>query len=180
MSSEPRQHRTRLRPMRGFTLIELIVVVSVLAIIATLAAPNLMALLDNRRLNGAAEAILAELQFARSEAIMRSREITLELGSNGTWLLTRDADNAQIRALDAEDYPRIEFTSNNTWDEGVLMDPVRGLALRANSADQVISPMASITVTDPRGRALEVRLNALGRAWICQTGGSGRYGACTQ
>ncbi|WP_255325688.1 MULTISPECIES: GspH/FimT family pseudopilin [unclassified Thioalkalivibrio] len=163
----------------GFTLIELIVVVSVLAIIATLAAPNLISLLDNRRLNGAAEAVLAELQFARSEAIMRSGEVTLELPSNGAWLVVRDANNQDIRRINNDDFPRIQIAANETWDDGILMDPVRGLALRTTNTDQVISPVASITVSDPRGRSLEIRLNALGRSWICQPDGSGRYGACT-
>lgn len=175
----PRSRNThRRRTFRGFTLIELIVVVSVLAIMATLAAPSLINLLDNRRLNGAAEAVLAELQFARSEAIMRSGEITLQLPSNGLWLVVRDANNQDIRRIDSDDFPRITFSPNNTWDDGILMDPVRGLALRTTNTDQVISPVARITVADPRGRSLEIRLNALGRSWICQPDGGGRYGAC--
>jgi len=52
----------------GFTLLELVVVVTVLALIATIAAPNL-APSDDKKLQVAAASMAAAMRFARNESI---------------------------------------------------------------------------------------------------------------
>jgi type IV fimbrial biogenesis protein FimT len=76
----------RIRRKRGLTLIELLIVVIVLAVLVALAIPSLADLLERRRLIGAAESVYGQIQFARSEAIKRSRDMSFVTGgTNGTW-----------------------------------------------------------------------------------------------
>ena len=71
------------RPQRAFTLIEMIVTVSVLAILAAIAAPSFLNTLEKRRVVGAAEQLYADLQYARSEAIKGNRSVGVNFTVTG-------------------------------------------------------------------------------------------------
>lgn len=56
----------------GFTLIELLITVAIAAILLSLAAPNFRELLVKRSVQAAAETLLSDMRYARSEALKRS------------------------------------------------------------------------------------------------------------
>ena len=62
---------------RGFTLLELMVVVALLSIISTLAAPAFRDMLASQRVRVAAYNIVADLILARSEALKRGENVSL-------------------------------------------------------------------------------------------------------
>ena len=62
---------------RGFTTLELLVVISILLIMAAIALPNLSGWARNQRLKGVARDLFSHFQFARLEAIKRSTTIAL-------------------------------------------------------------------------------------------------------
>lgn len=64
--------RVRRLLLLGFSLLELLVVFGLVAVLVGLAAPSFKALLVRRSLQTAAEALVADLRLARSEAIKRS------------------------------------------------------------------------------------------------------------
>lgn len=68
----------------GFTLIELMVTITVAAILLTLALPSFRDLLEKRRLVGAAEYVFEQLMYARTEAIKRSKPIIVDFSANNT------------------------------------------------------------------------------------------------
>ncbi len=61
----------------GFTLLELMVVVAVMAVLASVAYPSFNSLINSNRLVGTANQILASLQQARSEAIRLNRRVAV-------------------------------------------------------------------------------------------------------
>ncbi len=61
----------------GFTLIELMLVVTMLSTIALFAAPNLSSWVERNRVDVAARDFLSHLSYAQHEAIGRMRSITL-------------------------------------------------------------------------------------------------------
>lgn len=63
--------------MAGFTVIELLVAVLILAILATIAAPNMTSFILGTRVRSAATEMYSTLIFARSEAIKRSANIDI-------------------------------------------------------------------------------------------------------
>lgn len=64
-----------IRSARGFTLIELMVTVAVMAILAGLAVPSFQGLLRSSRLAGESNDILAALSLARSESVRRNQRV---------------------------------------------------------------------------------------------------------
>ena len=67
----------------GFTLVELVVTVAVLAIIVTLSIPSFRQLIEAQRMRAAAFDIVADLVLARSEALKRGTAVTLTPSADG-------------------------------------------------------------------------------------------------
>lgn len=70
--------------IRGFTAIELLVVVSIVAILAALAAPSFTPLIESWRVRQATEQLQSSLYYARSEAIKRGGQIAIQKIPNNT------------------------------------------------------------------------------------------------
>ena len=66
---------------QGFTLIELMVTIAVMAIIAMMAAPSFGNLIQKQNLNRSTQELLGQLNNARSKAVLERREVKLQLNS---------------------------------------------------------------------------------------------------
>lgn len=67
---------------QGFTLIELMVTIAVMAIIAMMAAPSFGNLIQKQNLNRSTQDLVATLNAARSTAVLERREMTVDLNQN--------------------------------------------------------------------------------------------------
>jgi type IV fimbrial biogenesis protein FimT len=68
----------------GFTAIELLVTISVVAVLAALAAPSFTPLVESWKVRQATEQLNSSLYFARSEAIKRGGQIAIQKLPNNT------------------------------------------------------------------------------------------------
>lgn len=87
---------SRARHNRGFTLVELMVVISLLAIMAFIAVPNFTQLVRNNQVQAKAEELKTFLVMARTEAVSWRTVIELDLSGNETWVAIRPSKDDQV------------------------------------------------------------------------------------
>ena len=76
---------SRIHSLReGFTVIEMMIAVAVIAILVSIAAPTLRDVTLNARMNAQVSTLMVDLATARSEAIHRSARVVICTSSNGT------------------------------------------------------------------------------------------------
>lgn len=68
----------------GFTLIELMITIAIIAIIVTIAAPNVSTQLANQRVKSTASTLENALKEAKAESIIRRQSLTLAYNNNTT------------------------------------------------------------------------------------------------
>jgi type IV fimbrial biogenesis protein FimT len=79
----------------GFTLIELMITLVVLAILLYVALPNFAVWMQNTQIRTAGEAILNGMQLARAEAIRRNVNVELRMDASSGWT-ARVADSGEV------------------------------------------------------------------------------------
>lgn len=87
----------------GFTLLELLVTISIAAILMSIAIPSFNSQRERSLVTGASNDLLADILLARSEAVKRSTRVTVCTSSNMTscggaswadgWIIFQDPDN---------------------------------------------------------------------------------------
>ena len=103
------------RRVIGLTLVELMMVLAMMAVVTSLAAPSFRSLWVKRSVLLAAEALLSDFRYARSEALKRVRPVLVCQSSDGTsctrdgaawaqgWIVFVDSNgNAQVDGDNAE------------------------------------------------------------------------------
>lgn len=79
----PARRRASAHRAGGFTLIELMVTIAMVALFATLAAPAFREMVAGQRLRAAASAFTESLRIARSESVKRNTSVGFTLTADG-------------------------------------------------------------------------------------------------
>lgn len=145
------------RSQKGFTLLELIIAIAVMAILMAIATPSFNTWRAQASLKAEAREVLGSFQRARSEAVTRNTDIDLTFvegsGDAGTWEISK----AGARILGGEMSGGIQIRNadfNGTADTGF---DSRGLPLADGAG--------SVEVTDGRS-TYKITLTAAGSVKI--------------
>jgi type IV fimbrial biogenesis protein FimT len=75
----------KIRVPHGFTLIEILIVIVIAGVLATLAAPSFREYIFNQKIRNASFDLIASLSYARSEAITRNAAVDIVPVSTSNW-----------------------------------------------------------------------------------------------
>jgi type IV fimbrial biogenesis protein FimT len=131
----------------GFTIIELMIVVTIMAIGIGLAIPSFRGLIERKQLGGATEAVFQHLQRAKTQAIKRSKPILVDFNVNGTdWAI---GFTDKMAGCDAEDTTGADLcTVDENNDIGVA--DANNLVMRVVGSDYRNVTMSQATAfADP-------------------------------
>lgn len=149
----------------GFTLIELMIGIALLAILVNLAMPSLQTMFRNTEIRNAAESVLNGLQRARAEAVARNTNVTFVLGANSAWTI-----NVVNPASTIESRRANEGSSSVT--RTVL--PLGATTITYNNVGQVAAnadgtnPLRQVDMTAIGGnRNLRITIGVSGSAKMC-------------
>jgi prepilin-type N-terminal cleavage/methylation domain-containing protein len=145
----------------GFTIIELVTVMIIAAVLLVIAAPSFNSMFERRRLEGQANELVADLAYAKSEAVQRNRHVLLRTGGGGNcytiiaWTepaaRTGSCDCANgpgasctpspPGATDPIELKTVTLANSVALTNGVTFDfePVRGALQSAAAASAVVS-----------------------------------------
>ncbi len=186
----------------GFTLIELMIVVGVLGILITLAAPSMYDLILTQRLKGIHAQVGTDLQFARSEATSRNVKTFVrfaetagaltcyivyasplkETGNEKVCACDRapkcEDDGVEVRTVVVPAELKVRVAPANNTPEVFGFNPATG-ALVIPVSDTVVIPPPPyfVDTAADAARSLRTVVGAAGRPLNCSPAGSRISGA---
>lgn len=148
-----------MRKAAGFSLIELMVVIAITVILLTLAVPSFVELLARHRVQGVANELSADLQYARSLAVANRTDAQVKVSSGTQYDITSPPDGTAFKHI--------------TLGEETTVDPV-GATLEFESRLGALTHASDISLTVANSRTpatLRVTVGPTGRVQICAPGG---------
>ncbi|TJZ69018.1 pilus assembly FimT family protein [Chitiniphilus eburneus] len=159
----------------GFTLIESLVVIAMIGVIAAIAMPNLTRALDNARIKGAAQQIVAALYFAKTESIRQNKPVHVQFGNSCIGVKSGNA----ICDCTIEDSSNSSYCSARRLDlsilgikkgslspsvSSIIISPNRGIISTSSATDTL---PATVDATSSNGTTISISINMLGKFSMC-------------
>lgn len=168
---------------RGFTLVELLITVSIGAILMALAVPSMQGFIARKRLEGAASELVTDLRYMRAAQLERGRPVRIRFS-------VTDAKTCYVifvegRAFNADCNCGSEPVCANVPSAAeplkvVSMPRSSGIEVRSTPSTMSLQGLNGlpaggatlrIAVTGPSGNEIEVATNELARPTICSVSG---------
>ena len=163
------------RTARGFSLVELMISVVILAIAMAVAMPSFSQWIQNTHIRSATESLLNGIQRARAEAVTRNVTVTFTVSGDDFWTVTDTALDQVI-----ESRPRSEIPASVTINASSALSPpapapttltFNNLGVRNANTDSS-EPIAAIDVdssalAEDDSRNLRIIIGAGGIARMC-------------
>ena len=155
------------RPVAGFSLIELMVVIVLMAIALSIALPAMASFLHGQAVSTAAEDIYGLLQYARSEAVGRHQKVSVVAADSSSWggavsvQTSQDGATVMLRQQDmlasgevsatttSQPLSQLDFYANGSASGATVItlcfssdDSIRGRQIEVARSGQVSAPEA--------------------------------------
>lgn len=172
MLEEMRSYRdgvSIMRQSKGFTVIEFMIVVVILAILVSMAIPSFESMMERQRLVNVTEAVYSDLQNARSEAVKRSLQIVVSIQDGCLTVADKLVSPTVVLSNTCMTmFPAISMSTNRS---PIYFDRVRGITNPTGGG-------GTITLTSSSGLVAKVVISGFGRVRVCSPTKIGGYPAC--
>ncbi len=131
----------------GFTLIELMIVITLFAVLASFAIPSYQQMIQNTMIRTATDSIVAGFQIARAEAVKRNARVQFDFRTGSAWTVCLQpagggvcpaGTNIQSRSSSDGSSANVTITASNGGPYvfngfGVMIAPTAALTIGVNS-----------------------------------------------
>ncbi len=126
---------------RGFTLVELLVIIAMVGVLSTIAIPKISSTITGYRLKAAAREVVVDFKRARAEAVKRNKKILIQFTpatSGGSYLVCvddNDSDTCDVNdsSLSSVTMPPNVKIASSTFTDNLAGFTSRGLVWNSNS-----------------------------------------------
>lgn len=170
------QQHLRKFTVRGFTMVEQLVALTVVTSVAGIAGTGLSSLQDSQRLMSALSGLRIELQHARSLATARNEVVRIGFARDATCMVvhTGPSGSCDCSAAGSECAGGHELRTLR-WDGGVAAKLLsRGSRFAFDGEMGTTTPTATIELTNASGQSVRLVVNVMGRMRSCTPDGSVR------
>lgn len=140
-----------MKDQKGFSLLELMITMAVLAIAAAFAVPSMTSAIEKRNAISAAEAIYSQIQLARSESVARSQPVFMNVVAGTDWAIGFGSDQGCDPSDNSPACSLPDLNNNN---------PITHLLTSADSENVSVTTTANqISFTPQRGMVTAATIN---------------------
>lgn len=186
-----------MKRIRGFGLVEMMIAVAIMAILLALAVPGFQTFVRNAQVRSAAEAMLAGMNLARTEALRRNTRVSFwtvtdlsascaRSASGASWVISLDDPAGRCNSAVSETVaPRLIQSRSGT--DGSSNVSIRALSSAAASVSCMTfngfgglesdcasgsDPIANVVFASPNARTLELQVTSGGAIRMCDQAAS--------
>jgi type IV fimbrial biogenesis protein FimT len=148
------------RDIHGFSIAELMTVVSLIGILAAIGIPSFLSFQPSMRLNGAAREVLSRLMWARANAVQNNNTSVVTFLSDHSFQIFNDAngngsaDANETTTIDLQgDYPNVTFALSGSSSSPVFngrgtatTDTTVTISNSSGSKTVEVSPTGNVTI----------------------------------
>ncbi len=151
---------------KGVTLIELMIGISIMAILLAAGLPSFQTWVQNTQIRTSTESVQNGLQLARAEAVRRNEQVSFILGTGTSWTVQTVSTGTVLQSgLSSEGSVNVTPTVTPTGATTATFDPLGRLTNPSTAPTQIEMKIPSMPTNV--GRPLRIIISSYGLVRTC-------------